>query len=189
LCETVLPIEDRIDGLEDLMNAMVGGARAADPTRIALDSSGGCHRIRDIDVYDYHDYNQAPAHIASMLQTVTAGNPPTDWRGHDKETCIPYRGQPWFLSEFGGTGWNPNLPEGDEAWGYGDRPQSEEEYYERFKGLCDAVMDNPDIFGYVWTQIVDVEQEQNGIYFFDRTPKFDAARLKDIQSRKAAIED
>ncbi|MHC4986781.1 MAG: hypothetical protein ACYTFO_11595 [Planctomycetota bacterium] len=171
------------------MNAMVGGARAADPTRIALDSSGGCHRIRDIDVYDYHDYNQAPAHIASMLQTVTAGNPPTDWRGHDKETCIPYRGQPWFLSEFGGTGWNPNLPEGDEAWGYGDRPQSEEEYYERFKGLCDAVMDNPDIFGYVWTQIVDVEQEQNGIYFFDRTPKFDAARLKDIQSRKAAIED
>ena len=189
LCETVLPIEDHIDGLEDLMNAMVGGARAADPTRLALDSSGGCHRIRDIDVYDYHDYNQDPAKIASMLQTVSEGNPPTDWRGHDKEPSIPFRGQPFFLSEFGGTGWNPNLPEGDEAWGYGDRPKNEEDYYQRFKGLCDAVMDNPDVFGYVWTQIVDVEQEQNGIYFYDRTPKFDAARLKEIQSRKAAIED
>ena len=189
LCETVLPMEDNPDQLDDLMHSMVLSIRNGDPTRLALDSSGGCHRVRDIDVYDYHDYNQDPAKIASMLQTVSDGNPPTDWRGHDKEPSTPYRGQPFFLSEFGGTGWNPNLPEGDAAWGYGDRPQSEEDYYQRFKGLCDAVMDNPDVFGYVWTQIVDVEQEQNGIYFYDRSPKFDAARLKEIQSRKAAIEE
>ncbi|HDZ19967.1 hypothetical protein LCGC14_0095470 [marine sediment metagenome] len=189
LCETVLPMEDNPDQLDDLMHSMVLSARNADPTRLALDSSGGCHRVRDIDVYDYHDYNQDPAKIAEMLKTVSDGNPPTDWRGYDKETCTPYRNQPFFLSEFGGTGWNPAKAESDEAWGYGDRPKNVEEFYERFKGLCDAVMDNPDIFGYVWTQIVDVHQEQNGIYFFDRTPKFDAARLKQIQSRKAAIEE
>jgi len=189
LCETVLPMEDNPDQLDDLMHSMVLSIRNGDPTRLALDSSGGCHRVADIDVYDYHDYNQDPANIVEMLKKVSAGNPPTDWRGHDKETSIPSRpDQPFFLSEFGGTGWNPAEAEGEQAWGYGDRPKNVEEYYERFKGLCDAVMDNPDVFGYVWTQIVDVEQEQNGIYFYDRTPKFDVSVLKKAQSRKAAIE-
>jgi hypothetical protein len=34
-----------------------------------------------------------------------------------------------------------------------------------------------------------VEQEQNGIYKYDRTPKFDAAKLKAIFGGKAAIEE
>ena len=30
------------------------------------------------------------------------------------------------------------------------------------------------------TQLTDVEQEKNGIYYYDRTPKFDIARIKSI---------
>ena len=44
------------------------------------------------------------------------------------------------------------------------------------------------MFGYCYTQITDVFQEQNGIYYFDRRAKFDQERLKAIQSRPAAIE-
>ena len=32
------------------------------------------------------------------------------------------------------------------------------------------------ITGFCYTQITDVEQEQNGIYNYDRTPKFDTNR-------------
>jgi beta-glucuronidase len=44
------------------------------------------------------------------------------------------------------------------------------------------------MFGYCYTQLTDVYQEQNGIYTFDRQPKFDLARLRAIQQRPAAIE-
>ncbi len=42
------------------------------------------------------------------------------------------------------------------------------------------------VWGYTYTQLTDVEQEQNGIYFYDRTAKFDMARIKAIFSKKPA---
>ena len=36
------------------------------------------------------------------------------------------------------------------------------------------------------TQLTDVEQEENGIYLYDRTPKYDAARLKTIFGKNPA---
>lgn len=38
-------------------------------------------------------------------------------------------------------------------------------------------------------QLTDVEQEQNGLYTYDRQPKFDPEIIHAIFSRKAAIED
>ncbi|MCF7732545.1 MAG: hypothetical protein K9N23_12710 [Akkermansiaceae bacterium] len=43
--------------------------------------------------------------------------------------------------------------------------------------------------GESYTQLTDVEQERNGLYFYDtRKPKFDVARLHAITSRQAAYE-
>ena len=44
------------------------------------------------------------------------------------------------------------------------------------------------MFGYCYTQLTDVFQEQNGIYDFDRRPKFDTPRLHAVQTRAAAYE-
>lgn len=38
----------------------------------------------------------------------------------------------------------------------------------------------PFISGYRYTQLTDVEQEQNGLYYYDRRPKFDIQRLRSI---------
>ena len=54
--------------------------------------------------------------------------------------------------------------------------------------MCNTLLDNPAMFGYCYTQLTDVYQEQNGIYTFDRREKFDLKRLNDIQQRQAAIE-
>ena len=70
-----------------------------------------------------------------------------------------------------------------------DSPKTEEEYVARYKGLTDALLDNPRMFGFCYTQLTDVEQEQNGIYYYDRTAKIDVNLFKEINSRKAAIED
>ena len=101
---------------------------------------------------------------------------------------IPYQGQPFFVSEFGGIWWNPDAKPDQDSWGYGDRPRSLDEFYERFEGLCNVLLDNPHMFGYCYTQLTDVYQEQNGIYTFDRGTKFDLECLRRVQQRTAAIE-
>ena len=103
-----------------------------------------------------------------------------------------YRGEATFLSEYGGIRWiDDPRRENDrtKSWGYGNAPQTEEEFKYRFKGLTDALLDNDKMFGLCYTQLTDVEQEQNGIYTYDRREKFESKFFYDIMSRKAAIED
>jgi len=40
-----------------------------------------------------------------------------------------------------------------------------------------------------YTQLYDIEQEVNGLYTYDRKPKFDPEILYEINSRRAAIEE
>ena len=44
------------------------------------------------------------------------------------------------------------------------------------------------MFGYCYTQLTDVFQEQNGVFKFDRTGKFDLEILRKAQGKTAAIE-
>jgi hypothetical protein len=101
---------------------------------------------------------------------------------------VPYQGQPYFCSEFGGIWWNPDARPGERSWGYGERPTSEEELQERFAGLVAVLLDDPRMFGYCYTQLTDVFQEENGIYNFDRSNKLDVPRIKAVQDRQAAYE-
>jgi hypothetical protein len=105
----------------------------------------------------------------------------------------PYRGQPYFISEFGGIWWNPDDPTGEgndveHSWGYGHRVQDEEEFHCRFAGLTAVLLENALMFGYCYTQLTDVFQEQNGIYRFDRTEKLDVARVRAAQQRCTVAE-
>jgi endonuclease IV len=75
-----------------------------------------------------------------------------------------------------------------EHMGLGKRLRTVEEFYQRFQRLCDVLLDHPHMFGYCYTQLTDSHQEQNGLYTFDRHPKFDLERIRAIQQRPAAIE-
>lgn len=88
-----------------------------------------------------------------------------------------------MISEIGGIGW---ATEG--GWSYGSGPKTLDEFYTRYKGTIDAMLDNPNLFGFCYTQLTDIEQERNGLYFYDRKPKFDAKKLHEITSRQAAYE-
>ena len=63
-----------------------------------------------------------------------------------------------------------------------------DEFYDRFEKLCAILLDDVNMFGYCYTQLTDIYQEQNGIYRFDRSGKFDLARIRAAQQRPAAIE-
>ena len=73
-----------------------------------------------------------------------------------------------------------------DSWGYGNAPQTLDEFYERLEGLVDALLERPEIQGYCYTQLTDVEQEQNGIYYYDRSEKFDMSRVTAAFSKTPA---
>ena len=54
------------------------------------------------------------------------------------------------------------------------------------ESLVKAITAHSDkIFGFCYTQLTDVEQEQNGVYYFNRESKFDMERVKAIFQMKA----
>jgi beta-galactosidase/beta-glucuronidase len=186
LNETENRVHERITAHDDAMRAMFLATKLCDPTRPVLDVSGYCHRVPESDIYDSHDYDQNPATFARRHAGLMAGRPFVN----ESTTLgsIPWRGQPYFVSEFGGIWWNPRAKPGDASWGYGDRPKTLEEFYRRFEKLCRVLLDHPRMFGYCYTQLTDVYQEQNGIFFFDRKKKYNLARVRAAQVRPAAIE-
>ncbi len=194
LNETYQKLHDRITQLDSVTRAMYLATKAMDTSRPVLDASGYSHRVAETDVYDSHTYEQDPETFAKQVSGLDRDEPYVNAYPDGRAWSVPYRGQPYFVSEFGGIWWHPETAaeaRGDdrrESWGYGDRPRDEEEFQTRFAGLTGVLLDDPDMFGYCYTQLTDVFQEQNGIYRFDRTTKLDVARVRAAQLRPAAIE-
>lgn len=151
-----------------------------DPTRIVVDCSGGNHGVRTI--YDVHDYDQNVTTFRYRHKHAFD----EDFRG-GRGAFIddPLKTEAYFVSEYGGIAWSQT----ENGWGYGNAPKSLEDFYERYKGLTEALLDSEHIFGFCYTQLYDVEQEQNGLLTYQREHKFDAKKIAAINSRKAVIED
>ena len=67
-----------------------------------------------------------------------------------------------------------------ESWGYNDKVQDEEAFFNRYQELTDAIRDIPYCQGYCYTQLTDVMQEINGVLTPDRQCKVDAVRFAKI---------
>lgn len=159
-----------------------------DPYRPVIDASGGTHYVTDM--FDIHDYEQNPEvlekNLSPMLDDpMTIHNPIYNW----PQKHAPYGGQPYWVSEYGGTFWDPK--EKGTGWGYGDGPKTEEEFCDRYVGLTKVLLKNPRVCGFCYTQLTDIEQEQNGLYFYDRTPKFSPetyAKIREANQTVSAME-
>lgn len=161
--------------------------RSLDPTRPCVDSSGWTHV--ETDIYDIHDYVQDPVAFEERYRPLETGHGEIYLNRDIMAANGDYKaGQPYFVSEFGGIWWNPGQAATDPAWGYGAFPKTEAEFTERFKGLCEVLLRHPKMCGFCYTQLTDVEQEVNGLYYYDRRPKFDVAFIRSVVAQPAAIE-
>ena len=153
--------------------------KAFDPSRMFIDCSGWHHVKTEVE--DCHNYDQNPESFKNNFAPLAEGKRPLakDYVGVQPTEKLS------FVSEYGGIGWTV----GEGAWGYGNAPKTEEEFLARLKGLTDAMLDNPGISAYCYTQLTDIEQEQNGLYTYGRTPKFPPEQIHPILSRKAVIEE
>lgn len=160
----------------DLIRLCYTVTKAIDPTRPVIDTSGNFHVGSSTDLYDIHDYEQDVASFAAHYENGSFESHPSRQRRN---------GQPYFVSEYGGIRWAQD----DHGWGYGNAPKTEEEFLARYRGLTETLLKNPDCCGFCYTQLYDVEQEQNGLMTYDRVFKFDPDIIAAINRQKAAIED
>lgn len=183
-----------------LLTSLYKLTKRLDPTRPCIDSSGN-YRVLS-EVYDIHDYDQDTQSFQARWDGLTdriretggvipAEDPffnsaPEGPSGRAPFFNQPYDNQPIFISEYGGIRWPDDTVEG---WGYGNAPATPEEFFARYKGLTEALLNNPEIFGFCYTQLYDVEQEVNGLYTYGRAQKFDISLIQKINQQKAAIED
>lgn len=182
---------DRNDGAhqdDEFIRQIYYATKRFDTSRPVIDTSGNYHVITDI--YDVHDYNQSvETYQRRYLDETFETEGPFD----NMTKRQSYGGQPYFISEYGGIRWTRDMSEekNEKSWGYGDSPKNLDEYVYRFTSQTKALMSNSRMCGLCYTQLYDVEQEQNGIYYYDRTPKFDEetiAKLREVMAAPAAIE-
>lgn len=167
---------------DELLETVYKITKQLDSTRPCIDTSGNFHVMSDI--FDVHDYEQDPKIFKENYDKLVSDG--TLFDRHDSRQ--KYAGEPTFVSEYGGIKWV--VGEQDEnAWGYGNAPRTENEFIERYRGLTEALLGNELMFGFCYTQLYDIEQEQNGLYTYDREPKFDMTVFHGINSAKAAIEE
>ncbi len=159
-----------------LMRDTYALTKLLDPTRPVNDSSGWVHVKTDL--WTAHEYEQ---NAEVLLSKLSESDPETILRNFGN-ICAPYEGQPFLLDEFGGIKWGSGPDSREHSWGYGEGPKSLEEFMERLESLVRAVVSVEHIRGYCYTQLTDVEQEQNGIYTYDRKKKFDPEVIRGIFS-------
>lgn len=175
----------QIDSFVEILYKMT---KQMDPTRPCIDTSGNYHVKTDI--FDLHDYDQNPETFRARYDAfekegfLDVDYNVTGFGGAGRQT---YKGEPVFISEYGGIKWDADG--GIESWGYGNAPKDKDEFVERYRGLTKALLDNKKMFGFCYTQLYDVEQEKNGLYTYERVPKFDMKLFREINTMKAAIED
>ncbi len=166
---------------DPLLSLVYRATKSADDTRPCIDTSGNYHV--ETDIFDVHDYDQD---IKTFAERFKLFEEKDELQNHCNHRQDYVSGMPVFVSEYGGIKWSAQT---ENAWGYGNAPESEEEYKARYKGLTDALLDNPKFLGFCYTQLTDVEQEQNGVFTYNREKKFDSEFFYNVNTRKAAIED
>ena len=167
-----------------------------DPSRPINTVSGGIHILTDI--WTEHHYEQDPERLKEIVYNdgkMFVRKPDVQKRhcGNlgfnrpiltDPFTFPTYEGDiPYILDEFGGIKCMEANPakDGSDSWGYGNSARTKEDFYKRLEAQVKVLIEMSDkMWGFCYTQLTDVEQEQNGVYYFDRGVKYDMERVRAI---------
>lgn len=142
-----------------------------DGTRPVVSNDGWEHSRSDL--LTIHDYSP-PASVAQRYRNIESA---LDGTANGRSPYSPgygYRGEPVMVTEFGGL-----RPAGSGGWGWLE-VKDQDEFLRVYRGLIDGLMEPGPVEGFCYTQLTDVEQEQNGLLTFERVPKVDPDLIRAI---------
>ncbi len=173
------------------VDAIYALTKALDETRPCVDVSGGFHGHKT-DLYDFHDYLD-PETLEKHLKALDEKDELIMDKVYapdfaDEDGLRYEKGLPLNASEYGGVSYATSSENG---WGY-RRCGGEQEYVDGYVRLTSLLLKAKKLSGFCYTQLYDVEQEQNGLYTYDRKSKFSETaerQIRECNMQKAAIED
>lgn len=141
--------------------------KALDPMRPVIANDGWEHT--QTDIVTVHDYRHDPEAIRATYRTrrdLAAARPGGRALLADPRRRIPRR--PVMITECGGIA----LKEAStsDGWGY-ITAESADAFRGRLAAVLNAIRSLPLVQGFCYTQLTDVEQEQNGLLTNQRVPK------------------
>ncbi|MDR1092675.1 MAG: beta-galactosidase [Clostridiales bacterium] len=191
--------EDLSDGRKArdarLIEAVYDLTKTLDPTRPCIDTSGGYHgrRTDACDVHCYGDCGEMSDLLGALGKGVLTGA-----KAYLPGEGAAYAGGPVAVSEYGGRALRTgngakrtDCMDNTEAWGYENVLESEEAFADWYVRLTGLLLDDENLFGFCYTQLYDIEQEQNGLYTYGRKLKFGpetAEAIRKCNGRAAAVE-
>ncbi|MCL2579495.1 MAG: glycoside hydrolase family 2 [Oscillospiraceae bacterium] len=163
--------------------AMYYLTKSLDPTRPVISNDGWEMTVSDIcAIHNYRhgkDRDRQYDHFCKALKTAEQILEDRPSGKAIYATGYSYKGEPILLTEFGGVSYtDPKNP----GWGY-TSAKTEEEYLETLARVFDAVYNSECLYGFCYTQLTDVEQETNGLLTYDRKPKCDIIKIRDLIDR------
>ena len=143
--------------------------KSLDPRRPTVSNEGW--ELTESDIWGVHDYTPDGQSIRErysaegLERTLTDRSP-----GRRRVLLRPddRRGQPVMITEFGGISFAPK--QGENWFGY-STITSADEFAKRLDELISAIVDQPDVAGFCYTQLTDTLQETNGLLDAERQPK------------------
>lgn len=157
-------------------NTLVYMTKSIDTSRMVLDNDGWEHTCGDL--LTIHDYSSSGAllkkHFSSLdsILAMTPGGRSMFADGYH------YQGQPILVTEFGGVKYAPGS-ETERSWGYCEENDLKA-YMRKYAELTKAILDSPLIQGYCYTQLTDVETEENGLLTYRREVKIPLDTIRKI---------
>ena len=142
-----------------------------DATRLVMSNDGWEHAASDLCTL--HDYSAAGL-LRSRYSSLDAALAPGD---RERPPYLPgheHRGEPVVVSEFGGV-----AIAGGEGFGW-SQVSDPDQLLATYQELVEALMGPGPVEGFCYTQLTDVEQEQNGLLTFDRRPKVEPEKLSPV---------
>jgi beta-galactosidase/beta-glucuronidase len=166
--------------------------KTLDPSRPVIGNDGW--ESSATDIVGIHDYDDDPGRIMARYRVGEADGALGDvlingWPGGRILTLEehPHEGDPVMLTEFGGIAHRDERDiDQEEVWGY-SVGRSSTELQQRHRDLLDAVNRVEGFAGFCYTQFADTFQEANGLFFVDRTPKFDLAAMSAATRGSASL--
>lgn len=173
-----------------------------DPTRPCVDASGGYHG-NYTDLFDFHCYHNAEE-ISGYIKDIKKGKLTMDtlygvsavregtlWDGKAATHASEYGGVAYSrCGEVRGLqGSMPCVLE-QNAWGY-SACAGEDAFIEQYVKTTEQWLACDKICGFCYTQLYDIEQEQNGLFTYDRQCKLSEKAQKkivDCNTTSATIE-
>ena len=172
------------------VDAIYALTKAIDPTRPCVDVSGGYHG-HETDLYDIHDYNDGETlriNTEAIDKRDEIITPHVYAPPEAEENDLRYpAGKPINVSEYGGVAYCAAKNGG---WGYRSC-EGENDFVDEYVRQTKKLLSTEKLSGFCYTQLYDVEQEQNGLYTYDRKPKFSEEaerRIAACNETPAAIE-